>query len=197
MPAVASERLLTTEDLLAYPDDGMERWLVRGHLREKYPEFIEGAPMTVRNRLHSEVLITVGTELKNWLRSQPGPRGKILGGEAGVRLAEQPETTVGIDVVYISAETAAKQTDKTKLINGVPILAVEILSPSDEVEDIREKIDLYLDNGVPLIWVIDPYDRVVRVYRPNAQPVAFNADQQLTAEPHLPGFNVSVADLFD
>ena len=45
---------VTTEQLLAMPDDGMERWLIRGELREK--------PMTVRNRFHSRALIRVGTQ---------------------------------------------------------------------------------------------------------------------------------------
>jgi hypothetical protein len=38
---------MTTEDLLDLPDDGTERWLLRGELREK--------PRTVRNRWHSKV----------------------------------------------------------------------------------------------------------------------------------------------
>ncbi len=121
----------------------------------------------------------------------------MLGGEAGVRLLRDPETTVGIDVVYVSAEVVVRQTDDTTLIDGVPTLAVEILSPNDTVEDINEKLALYRRAGVPLVWLIDPYDQTVTVYAAGDQPVLFNINQELSAEPHLPGLRVPVSRLFE
>src|SRR5688500_3867044 len=132
--------LMKTEELLAMPDDGVERWLIRGELREKRPQE-GGPPMTVRNRFHSRVVMFVGHVLLNWLEKQPEPRGQIFGGEAGVRLRGTPESTVGMDVVYVTPEVVAKQTEDTTLIDGVPMLVVEILSPSDTQEEIDEKID--------------------------------------------------------
>jgi len=188
MNATAPAPLMTTEEMLALPDNGMERWLIRGQLREK--------PRTVRNRWHSETLIRIGYLLEKWLEDPPGPRGKVLGGEAGCRLRRHPDVTVGIDVVYISAELAAHQPKDTSLIDGVPTLAVEILSPNDRVEEIAEKVDEYLRAGVALVWVVDPHFCTVDVYRPDAAPVRFNVEQELTAEPHLPGFRVPVAHVF-
>ncbi len=186
--AVAAVPAMTTEELLALPEDGVERWLIRGELREK--------PMTKRNRWHSRIMVRVGKFLDNWLDEQPEPRGEVLGGEAGVRLRKGPDTTVGIDVVYVSAEVAAKQSDETTLIDGVPVLVVEILSPSDKLEEINEKLDTYLKAGVRVVWVIDPHDRTVLVYRPGAKPQLVNDDQELSSEPELPGFHVPVAKLF-
>ena len=180
---------MTADELLALPDDGMERWLIAGELRER--------PMTVRNRFHSRAMICVGTELENWRRQSTPPRGQILGGEAGVRLSRDPETMVGIDVVYVSADVIVRQTEETTLIDGVPTLAVEILSPNDTVEEIHEKIMLYQTSGVPLIWIINPYSRMVTVHRPDAEPESFNVRQELSGEPHLPGFRVPVARLFE
>ena len=180
---------MTTEEMLALPKNGMERWLIAGELRER--------PMTVRNRFHSRTMIRVGKFLDNWLDEQPSPRGQVLGGEAGVRLSRDPETTVGIDVVYVSSEVIVQQTGDTSLIDGVPTLAVEILSPKDTVEEIHEKVTVYRQAGVLLIWLIDPYDLTVMVHRPNAEPELFNIHQELSGEPHLPGFRVPVARLFE
>jgi hypothetical protein len=47
MSAVVDAPLMTTEQLLALPRNGTERWLIQGQLREK--------PMTVRNRVHSRI----------------------------------------------------------------------------------------------------------------------------------------------
>src|SRR5687768_864150 len=126
---MATTTLMTTEELLALPDDGVERWLIRGELREKRPTVPGERPMTVRNRCHSLALVGVATELELWRRGRPEPRGQVLGGEAGVRLRRTPESTVGVDVVYVSAEVAARPAGDTTLIDGVPVLAVEILSP--------------------------------------------------------------------
>ena len=43
-----------------------------------------------------------------------------------------------------------RQSGTTTMIDGVPSLAVEVLSPSDTQEDIEEKVDEYLDASVPL-----------------------------------------------
>jgi Uma2 family endonuclease len=185
---VAAPALLTTEEMLALPANGTARWLIRGQLREE--------PMTVRNRWHSRIMVRVAQLLANWLDRQPEPRGSVLCGEAGVRLRRDPDTTVGIDVVYISAELAARQGDETSLIDGVPILVVEILSPSDTQEQIDEKLDSYLQAGVRVVWVIDPHDRTLVVYRPGAEPAMVNARQELSGDPDLPDFRVPLASFF-
>ncbi len=153
--------------------------------------------MTRRNRFHSRVMIRVGKILDNWLDEQPEPRGQVLGGEAGVIMGHDPDTTVCIDVAYISAEVMVRQTEDSTLIDGVPTLVAEILSPSDTIEDINEKIDAYLAARVSIIWIIDPYRRTITVHRPDSVPKLFNVRDELSAEPHLPGFRVPVARLFE
>jgi len=180
--------LLTTEELLALPANGTDRWLIAGELRQR--------PMTVRNRFHSRVVATVTTELELWRRSQPEPRGEVLTGDAGIRLSRDPDTTVGADVLYVSADVLARQAAEVTVIDGVPILVVEVLSPNTTVEEMNEMIDAYLAAGVPLVWIIDPYRRTVTVHRPGDEPILFNVLQHLTAEPLLAGFRVPVAQLF-
>jgi Uma2 family endonuclease len=180
--------LMNTEEMLALPENGVERWLIRGRLRER--------SMTVRNRWHSRIMARVAKFLDNWLDQQPQPRGLVLCGEAGVRLRRNPDTTVGIDVAYISPELAAQEPADTTLIDGVPVLMVEILSPSDTQEQIDEKIDGYLQCGVRLVWVIDPHDRTLLVYRAGAEPQLVNFLEELSGEPELPNFRVPAAQLF-
>jgi Uma2 family endonuclease len=181
--------MMSTEELLAMPEDGVDRDLIRGQLREK--------PMTRRNPLHSGATANVAYLLAAWIRSQPRPRGEVLCGEAGFRLRRGPDTTVGIDVAYISPELAASTPRNAKLVDGPPILAVEILSPSDKQEEITDKVQEYLNAGVPLVWVIDPVFRTVLVHRSGAEPKLFNTREELSAEPHLPGLRIKVAEIFE
>ena len=188
MPAVLDAPVMTTAELLAMPRNGKERWLSAGQLREK--------PMTVRNRTHSRIMVRSSHLLESWRERQPEPRGLVLCGEAGCRLGRNPDTTVGIDVVYVAANLVAHEPDDTTLIDGVPTLIIEILSPSDVIEEIKEKIDLYQKFRIPLIWVIDPHDRTVTIYQLDAEPELVNVNQELNGAPHLPGFRVRVAELF-
>jgi Uma2 family endonuclease len=190
MGAPTDVRLMTAEEFLAMPDDGVDRDLIDGVVREW------GERMTRRNRDHSRAEAQLSYLLVHWLQKQPSPRGAVHSGEAGCRLARDPDVVVGIDVLYISPELAAAPADETSIIDGIPTLAVEILSPSNTEEEINDKVDAYREAGVPLVWLVDPYLRTVTVLRPGAGPEMVNENQELTAEPHLPGFRVHVADIF-
>ncbi|MEO8495695.1 MAG: Uma2 family endonuclease [Planctomycetota bacterium] len=179
---------MTTPELLSLPEDGMERELIRGELRER--------AMTRRNRLHAATESRIVRVLGNWLDQQSEIEGDVLSGEAGSILQQDPDTTVGIDVALFSLDVLRRQTDETRLVVGVPILAVEILSPNDKHEEIREKIVEYLRTGVRLVWEVDPDFQTVRIYRRDQEPVMFNRKQLLSASDVLPGFEVAVADLF-
>ena len=181
---------MTAEQFLALPDDGIERNLVRGELRE-------GGPVTRRNRWHSRTEARIAQALANWRDGQPAPRGEVLSGEVGCILRRDPDTTYGIDVVYISPEMNARQSDETTMVEGAPVLAVEILSPSDKQEEIDEKVCDYLACGVEQVWIVNPRFRTVIVYCSEAEPVLFNVHQTLTAEPHLPGFALPLARVFE
>ncbi|HZT82057.1 MAG TPA: Uma2 family endonuclease [Gemmataceae bacterium] len=188
MSATATVSLMTTEEMLALPENGTERSLIRGRLREN--------PMTKRNRFHSRTEARIAQILGNWLDQQPEPRGEVFSGEAGVILRRNPDTTVGIDVVLFPPDVAVQDPEHTSMIEGVPLLAVEILSPNDTQEEIDEKVDEYLAAGVALVWLVNPHFRTVTVHRPGAEPELFNVTQELPAEPHLPGFRVPVARIF-
>lgn len=136
------KKLMTAEEFLALPDDGKERWLIRGEVCPKEPA------MTVRNRRHSRIEATVAKLLGMWLDQQPVPRGEIHSGEAGFRLRATPDSLVGIDVAYASADLVARTDPDSAYYDGAPVLAVEILSPSDTAEDTAKKIRTYLDAGV-------------------------------------------------
>lgn len=186
--SMAGAQTLTAETLMELPDDGIERDIIRGELKER--------PMTRRNVDHSGVEAAIGALLWNWLQTRPAPHGRIHSGEAGFRLRRDPETFVGIDVAYVSAAMVAGRDPAQKFYDGPPILAVEILSPSDQHEDVVSKVKLYHEVGT-IVWVVDPDFRTVAVHRPGQPVVVFNDQQDLLGDPELPGFRVRVARLFE
>ena len=178
---------MTLEAMLAMPENGMDRELFRGELREK--------PMTKRNRWHSRVEALITNALETWLQTQATPRGQVVCGEAGFVLQRNPDSGVGVDVAYVDADVAARSPDAA-FFQGPPVLAVEILSPSDTQQDIDEKVSLYLDLGVAIVWVVNAHFKTICVYRPDAPPLLYHRHQVIDAEPNLPGFRASVDSLF-
>jgi Uma2 family endonuclease len=154
--------------------------------------------MTIRNKFLTWIQNRLSQLISNWLDSQPGMPGSAHAGEAGVRLRREPELTVGIDLVYLSPEVSARvmADEETTIIDAVPLLAVEILSPSETFENLQLKIGKYREVGVPLVWVLDPHFRTVTVHRPLLEPVMLNATQELDGGTELPGFRVPVARIF-
>lgn len=192
MSTAAVPKRMTVDEFLALPDDGVERWLIRGELREK-----RDTDMTMRNKQHSITEGRVTGYLFQWLLGQPLPRGEIVCGEAGFLLRRNPDTvSAGVDVAVISAEQADARPPGTTMIEGPARLIAEILSPHDTTEEVAERVQEYLDCGVLVVWVLNPYFRTVAVHRPGAEPVTFNRAQTLTGDPELPGFSCPVADFF-
>ena len=179
---------LTTEHLLAMPDDGVDRDLIRGQLKE--------TAVTKRNRFHSLAVARLTRLLDEWLDSAPVPGGEVHSGDVGTILRRNPDTTVGIDVALFSADVIARQTGGTTLIEGVPLLAAEVLSPTDRHEYVRDKVLEYLAAGVRLVWIVDPYFQTVQVHQSAVPPETFNREHQVSGGEILPGLTIAVADIF-
>lgn len=69
-----------------------------------------------------------------------------------------------------------------------PDFVIELVSPSDSVEELRQKMQEYLDNGVELGWLIDPKTRLVEVYRSGQNKEILQSPVTLSGENVLPGF---------
>jgi Uma2 family endonuclease len=143
---------MSVEEFLTLPEDGIHRELIKGKVREERDDLTlgeRGRRAAVRNRFHSRLVIRSGQLLANWMDLQPEPRGEVVGGEAGFWLKGTKESLVGIDVAVVSAELVAATGPKDRLFHGPPVLAVEVLSPSDTHEDTVEMVTYYLE---PAAW---------------------------------------------
>ena len=186
----AGTALMTAEEFLSLPEGGKrDQFLIRGKLWEK--------PMTYRNPFHSELMIRLGYLLTTWLSAARPRSFKIVGGEAGFRLRVEPSTIVGIDVAVVSKDVGHFKQGKRVVFDGAPILAIEILSPSDRVSEVEAKVDEYLSVGVKQVWIVSPHFQTVEVHRSDMPPALFTGPAELTVEPDLPGLKFSVADIFE
>ncbi len=77
-----------------------------------------------------------------------------------------------------------------------PDFVVELLSPSDDLSETQEKMEEYIANGAQLCWLIDRANRTVYIYRPNQTTVILANPTEVSGDPELPGFTLSLARIF-
>lgn len=104
------------------------------------------------------------------------------------------------DIAFISTDKLRQQKALQPKVNAYrvpPNLAVEVVSPTDAFSNVERKVRRFLGYGVPLIWVVDPQNLFVRVYSPDRpEGHTLNQGETLTGDPVLPGWSMSLAELF-
>ncbi len=78
-----------------------------------------------------------------------------------------------------------------------PDLIIEVLSPTDLFSDVEDKIFMDLDNGVKMLWLIDPIHKRASIYTADSTAIQrFHIEGQLTAPDILPNFALDLADVW-
>jgi Uma2 family endonuclease len=183
MNAVATKTIYTPEDLLAMPDEKNYE-LVDGHLVERKMSTLSS---WVAGELHGEI--------RNYCRANP--YGWAFPEGTGYQcFPDAPAKVRKPDVSFIREERlpASAATEGYSLI--APDLAVEVISPNDAAWEIDEKVAEWLEVGVPLVWVVHPRARAVRIHRASGPVSWLRAEDELSGEEMLPGFRCPVAALF-
>ena len=136
------------DDIWDTPEDGIRYEVVDGEL------FVTPPPREPHQRaagtLHGYLWPYV--HQRRLGRVYMAPLGVVLDDENGV----QP------DLVYVSRERASIIVERG--IEGVPDLAVEVLSPSTRTRDRGIKMRRYAAAGVPHYWIVDPDTRALETY---------------------------------
>jgi Uma2 family endonuclease len=179
---VATDTLVTGEDLAKMGDIGRAE-LVEGNI-------IMRSPTGWRHgKYERRFAQTVGHFVDE------KELGEVLVGEVGIYTGRNPDTVRGADVIFISTERLA-QVKSASFLDVGPELVIEIMSPDDRWSEVRKKIREYFSIGAVLVWVADPSDYSVSVYRSPTDVEILTEKDTLTGEKVLPGFKASVAALF-
>lgn len=164
--------------LQAHPEQRVE--LIDGRIVEK-----------VTGETHGIYVINIGAELRAWLKSHPDIKGYYTT-DTSHRLPHDEQNLRRPDV-------SLRFTTENPLIGtvlGMPDFAVEIKSPSNTYQELREKARFYLANGSRLVWLVYPEKRIVEVYFADGSSDLFTEQDTLTGGDVLPEFSMSVAAIF-
>lgn len=77
-----------------------------------------------------------------------------------------------------------------------PDFVVELRSKSDRLKPIQDKMAEYVENGVRLGWLIDPYKKQVHVYRRNGEIEILENPKTVSGEDVLENFELDLTEIF-
>lgn len=195
----------TYADLLNTPDDGFLYELVRGEILRMPPPkgqhgFVEIALAEACGRYLYARALALGWTEEQGLPARGRLVGHIAGGEAGIRfsLPDDPDQVRGVDLFYLTPEQVSRFEHllRDEYIPTVPALVVEVISPSESANRIDQKVWDYLAGGAEAVWLLYPRTRTAHVYGPDGSALVIPSDSALDGGAVLPGFTVSLCNLF-
>ncbi|MYC33017.1 MAG: Uma2 family endonuclease [Chloroflexi bacterium] len=125
-----------------------------------------------------------GFDLGQWSKGYGGQAG---GFNLGVRLPNG--SRYGPDVCWISGDQLGRiETGLDHILLFCPAFVAELRTPVDDLRVMRLKMAEYVANGAQLGWLIDPANRQVHIYRPDAAPEVLDNPETVSGDPVLPGF---------
>jgi Uma2 family endonuclease len=180
---VISETLYTLAEFEAYaaahPDQLLE--LIDGRIVEK-----------VTSEEHGYIVLKIGMALLNW-RQTNNIKG-FPSTEATLRLPDDDKNERRPDVSFrYTDETVSRKAT----LPTMPDFAVEVKSPKNGYDELRDKARFYLAHGSRLVWLIYPTRRLVEVYFADGTSEIFKEGDMLLGGDVLPNFELAVNAIFE
>jgi Uma2 family endonuclease len=175
-------KLITADELFAMGDIGRCELI--------YGELVMMSPASPE---HGVVAARIVRLIGNYVDDHD--LGLVFAAETGFKI-EHPDLVRAPDASFVRKDRVAAGLPKRGYFNGVPDLAVEVVSPDDTKREVAEKVNMWLAHGTVSCWVADPPTRTVTIHRTGQPPIRPEADDELRDEPTLPGFAIAVSKFF-
>ena len=182
--ATTDSKLMTAEELLKMPDDGYRYELVRGILKKMAPVGHTGGFYEAN----------VSGELRAFIRANG--LGRAYSPNTGFLLERDPDYVLAPDAAFVRQERVEAVTQENGYFPGAPDFAAEVVSPSDRLTDVYEKVEEWLAAGTLMVIVVNPRDRTVSVHMHDAV-ITLNENDTLDGGDVVPGWQLPVADIFE
>ncbi len=172
----------TYADYARLPNDRWRYEIIKGELR------MSPAPRT----RHQKVGLHLKLSLGQFVNSHN--LGEVYDAPTDVILSDLA-TPVQPDILFVAQERL--EIVQEQFIAGPPDLIIEILSPSNWLDDRRDKYEVYEAAGVREYWIVDPDNCTVEVFvlreERYAQVARYTSDDVVHADV-VAGFKVAVSD---
>jgi Uma2 family endonuclease len=129
-----------------------------------------------------------------WVRTDG--TGKGFDSSTGFILPNGAERSPDLAWVRLSRWNVLTERQRERFAPLCPDFVVELRSPSDSLTALQAKMEEYIQNGAELGWLIDPLEKKVYVYWPQALVECLDNPATVSGEPLLKGFVLDVRELW-
>lgn len=138
--------------------------------------------------------LEAGSHLFQW--AQADGTGVAFDSSTGFLLPNGAERSPDFAWVRRARWEALTQDQREQFPPLCPDFVGEIRLRTDRLANLQSKMQEYIDNGAQLGWLIDPAERKVYIYRPNASVACLDNPEAVSGDPVLPGFRLDLARLW-
>ena len=181
--STTSTALMTAEEFMELPDDGLRHELING----------EVIRMPASGYPHGRIVLRLMAPLAQFVWDHD--LGEVVD-YSGFQLTVNPDTVLGPDAAFVNKQRLQEAGEVKGYWSGPPDLAIEVLSPSDRPYRIKPGISGWFSYGVTQLWIVNPKDRTVTVYRSPSDATTFSGSDDLEAPDLFPGFRLSLDRIF-
>ncbi len=140
--------------------------------------------------------ISLAAQVWNW--NSQTKLGVAFDSSTGFRLANGAIRSPDVSWVKLSKWNSLSKQQKRKFAPIDPDFVIELMSPTDEREELQKKMREYQECGVKLGWLIDPDAKEVEIYRASQADVeVLENPQNLSGEDVLVSLVIDLKDIFD
>ncbi len=175
--------LITAEDLLRDPRRYKRGELWDGIFVVKDPS--GGSAEIVDGRVAEPLLRFVRERDLGWVTLS----------NQGFYVGRDPDRVLSPDLAFTSY-AKVPSAPRRGFFPCAPDFAVEVKSPEDSWTQVVEKCGVWIGHRVPVVWAVNPEDRIAVVFRPGQDPRIAVPGDEIDAAPALPEFRLRVAELF-
>ncbi len=127
---------------------------------------------------------------------QKSPKGKFFDSSTGFLLPNKAIRSP--DASWISADrwNALRPEERKKFVPLAPDFLIELLSESDELAFAQIKMQEWMENGVRLAWLLDPFQKMSYIYRQNRELEIISGMGNLNGEDVLPEFELDLSGIY-
>jgi Uma2 family endonuclease len=122
--------------------------------------------------------------------------GYIADSSSGFYLPDGSMRSPDVAWIPMTKWKSFTENQKNSFLRYCPDFIVEVKSKSDRLQDLKRKMQSWIDNGTQLGWLIDPDNEKVWIYKKDEKPEEVNGfDKSLSGENVLQGFTLFLKDL--
>jgi len=115
----------------------------------------------------------------------------------GFRLPNKAKRSPDASWVLRERWEALTEKQRKKFAPLCPDFVVELRSDTDRLKKLQQKMEEYTENGARLGWLIDPKEKKVHIYRPDAPVEILDNPKEVSGEPLLRGFILKLEGIID